>query len=282
MTRLMSYLHILCMAAILSCRVCCALAQTLVYREVKTCENGSLKCYLFDGGYADIGADSLTFRYYVKDHLGSIRIVQNASGTIEQRNNYYPYGNLFGEYNNCDIGSDLQRYKFNGKEHDMVHGLDLLDFGARMYDCKLGRWTQVDSRSEDYYHVSPYVYCLNNPLSYVDLDGNRPIYDPNGNFLGIDDGGLSGPYYIMDKNKFVQGMPHQVACNWRQSKDLSGCYPRCAFSPQGTKPGRGKKASHRLRQCYYLFRRFYSWLYPLRISAMQTKAMLLYTKPLRI
>ena len=67
---------------------------------------------------------------------------------------------------------NLQPYKFNGKEHDAVHGLDLLDYGARMYDNKTGRWTAVDPLAEDYYHVSPYAYCLNNPVKFVDPDGN--------------------------------------------------------------------------------------------------------------
>ena len=67
---------------------------------------------------------------------------------------------------------NLQPYKFNGKEHDAVHGLDLLDYGARMYDNKTGRWTSVDPLAEDYYHVSPYAYCLNNPVKFVDPDGN--------------------------------------------------------------------------------------------------------------
>ena len=179
--------------------------NTIDYWDHVVCENGELKRYLFDGGYADIGLDSLTFHYYVKDHLGSIRIVQNASGAIEQRNNYYPYGNLFGEYNNCDIGSDLQRYKFNGKEHDMVHGLDLLDFGARMYDSKLGRWHQVDSRLEDYYHVSPYVYCLNDPLSYVDPDGREVYPFDNNSFTAILNtiSDQDKEFVVLDENGYI-------------------------------------------------------------------------------
>lgn len=36
-----------------------------------------------------------------------------------------------------------QRYKYNGKEIDRVHGLDWYDYGARMYDAALARWTTV-------------------------------------------------------------------------------------------------------------------------------------------
>jgi RHS repeat-associated protein len=32
------------------------------------------------------------------------------------------------------------RYKYNGKELDRMHGLDLYDYGARNYDPAIGRW----------------------------------------------------------------------------------------------------------------------------------------------
>ena len=49
--------------------------------------------------------------------------------------------------------SGLQRYKFNGKELDLVHGMRLYDYGARMYDQILGCWTSVDPMAEKYYHL---------------------------------------------------------------------------------------------------------------------------------
>ena len=49
--------------------------------------------------------------------------------------------------------SGLQRYKFNGKELDLVHGLRLYDYGARMYDQILGCWTSVDPMAAKYYHI---------------------------------------------------------------------------------------------------------------------------------
>lgn len=32
----------------------------------------------------------------------------------------------------------------------------------------------VDSKSEDYYRISPYAYCAANPVNLVDPDGERP------------------------------------------------------------------------------------------------------------
>lgn len=139
--------------------------------------NDTLSALLFDGGYADIKAAgdscSLKWHYYVKDHLGSVRVVQGEEGTVEQVNHYYPYGNTFGPYNGNDVNPTLQQYKFNGKELDPIHGLGLYDYGARMYDPLTGRWTSVDPMAEKYYHLSPYAMCGNNPINLVDMDGMK-------------------------------------------------------------------------------------------------------------
>ena len=34
-------------------------------------------------------------------------------------------------------------------------------------------WTSVDPLAEKYYSVSPYVYCMNNPVKYIDSDGKE-------------------------------------------------------------------------------------------------------------
>ena len=53
-----------------------------------------------------------------------------------------------------------------------MHGLYLYDYGFRQYDPLLCRFTQMDRKCEDYYNVSLYVYCLNNPVINIDPDGN--------------------------------------------------------------------------------------------------------------
>jgi RHS repeat-associated protein len=66
----------------------------------------------------------------------------------------------------------VQRYKYNGKELDRMHGLNLYDYGARQYDGAGVRFTTMDPLCEKYYNVSPYVYCAGNPVMYVDPDGD--------------------------------------------------------------------------------------------------------------
>ena len=70
----------------------------------------------------------------------------------------------------------VQPYKYNGKELDRKDGLDWYDYGARYYDAALGRWHVVDPMSEKYYGVSPYLYCVNNPILLVDPNGMWPTW----------------------------------------------------------------------------------------------------------
>lgn len=58
------------------------------------------------------------------------------------------------------------------------HG-SLYDYGARMYDTQLGRWWAMDNKAEKYFSWSTYTYTLNNPVRYIDPDGNV-IVDPKG------------------------------------------------------------------------------------------------------
>jgi RHS repeat-associated protein len=136
-------------------------------------ENGQLKNYLFDGGYATISNGLPTYHYYAKDHLGNNRaVINHSTGEIEQVTHYYPFGAVYGDAGTNDA---LQRYKYNGKELDRMHGLNFYDYGARQYDPLLGMFTQMDPMAEKYYGISPYAYCANNPVMLVDPDGNSPL-----------------------------------------------------------------------------------------------------------
>ena len=51
--------------------------------------------------------------------------------------------------------------------------LESTDFGARQYSPTLRRWMTPDPLSEKYYGVSPYAFCNNNPVNFVDPDGRK-------------------------------------------------------------------------------------------------------------
>jgi RHS repeat-associated protein len=139
----------------------------------ETAKNGSAITnrtrILVDGGYYEGGV----YYYYLTDHLGNNRVVVNQSGTVTQKNHYYPFGTAFAD--KYDNGTS-QPYKYNGKELDQMHQLNLYDYSARYYESAIGRFTSVDPLAEKYYGWSPYAYVMNNPLKYIDPTGGYPIW----------------------------------------------------------------------------------------------------------
>ena len=143
-------------------------SMTLDYCDNMIYENGKLTQILVDGGYVSFVNGEPVYHYYLKDHLGSNRVAVNqATGEVEQVNHYYPFGGLMAE----STGGSVQRYKYNGKELDRMHGLDWYDYGARWYDGM--RFLTQDPHATDYVDMTPYAYCANNPINAIDTDGKR-------------------------------------------------------------------------------------------------------------
>ena len=120
---------------------------------------------------------SMTPYYTIRDHLGSVRTIVNASGTVVERNDYYPFGSRTTfDASYATLASNRQR--FSGKEDQTAvagSSLPYLDFGARMYDAKLVRWNTYDPMAEKYYGINPYVYCNGDPVNTIDPDGRNPF-----------------------------------------------------------------------------------------------------------
>ena len=177
-------------------------------------KNGRINKYLFEGGYCGIAkpappfslyedgsdseiseeqkayeerrkewtkaveelnaTDAFNFYYYNKDHLGNNREVIDFRGKICQVINYYPFGTPFSDQSTT-LQADFQPYKYNGKEFDMMHGLNTYDYGARQYNPIVPTWDRIDPLCENFGYMSPYNYCLDNPVNTTDQDGEGPI-----------------------------------------------------------------------------------------------------------
>ena len=171
-------------------------------------EDGKLSKYLFDGGYCSFDQNqNPVFHYYEKDHLGSIRMVVNENGTIEQVNHYYPFGGVYGD---LSYNSEYQRNKYIGKEFDHMHVLDWYDHGARMYDAAKVVWNKVDPLSEIYFHFDPYLYCENNPIVMFDNTG----------LLGVRIVDMENKTITVSADYYVETQPYQVYTNVYSQKDV--------------------------------------------------------------
>ena len=110
--------------------------------------------------------------YTLTDHLGSVRALVDANGTLLEQNDYYPFGS---RHVNASYASAENRYTFNGKEEQDLFDLNMYDFGARMYDSSIARWATVDPLCEKYNSETIYGYCMNNPIAFIDPEGEEVI-----------------------------------------------------------------------------------------------------------
>jgi RHS repeat-associated protein len=120
---------------------------------------------------------SFSYIYQYKDHLGNIRMSykQAANGLeVIEEDNYYAFGLKHAGYNaivSSNGNSQAQKYKYNGKELQEDLNLNLYDYGARHYDAAIGKWMSIDPLAETSRRWTPYNYCYNNPLYFIDPDG---------------------------------------------------------------------------------------------------------------
>ena len=151
---------------------------------------GTPLIWKFSGGYVELNANGTptSWNYYVTDHLGSTRMVVDSNDSINEVINYYPFGSEMRMTNPALLtGGTSHPYRFTGKELDKVNNLNMYDFGARWYDVAgVPMWTSVDPLAEEYYNVSPYAYCGNNPVNRFDPDGRDWVKSSNNDYVWMD------------------------------------------------------------------------------------------------
>ncbi|MBK7695350.1 MAG: thrombospondin type 3 repeat-containing protein [Saprospiraceae bacterium] len=108
--------------------------------------------------------------FFHPDHIGSSTYLTDEAGNPYQFLLYLPFGESMAEQK---AGGYSTKYRFTGKEVDEETGLYY--FGARYYDPRISLWYGVDPLAAKYPNASPYIYCLNNPILFVDDDGKEII-----------------------------------------------------------------------------------------------------------
>ncbi|MET7256154.1 DUF6443 domain-containing protein [Dyadobacter fermentans] len=124
-------------------------------------------------GQAVFRNSSIGFEYYLKDHLGNVRLVFDEKGQALQRTDYYPFG-LEIDRNNpvqpLKVRNGYNRYLYNEKE--LQAGIGYLDYGSRMYMPEIGRMGTVDRFANKYANASTFQFALGNPLLNIDVNGD--------------------------------------------------------------------------------------------------------------
>ena len=170
------------------------------------------------------GSSTYKVQHYLRDHLGSVRaVIDGDTGTVIEASDYYPFGKRIqvtapvsepvggsiyavepavapvAPVTSVASTSSPNRWHFSGKESQSILNVSipLLDFGARMYNPAIARWTAADPLSEKYYGISPYVYCLGNPISVIDPDGmDIWTMDEKGNVVWVKESDDHRLYYM--------------------------------------------------------------------------------------
>ncbi len=145
--------------------------------------------FVYENGvlvYANTGEGRMVYKtdgtcfaeFSIKDHLGNVRATcwrDYGSGILKTRqvNSYYPFGmNIKGLSQNSTDVTSPNEYLYNGKMAQDEMGLNWLDYGARFYDPILGRFHSEDRFAEKYLNFTPYHYGADNPILYIDINGD--------------------------------------------------------------------------------------------------------------
>lgn len=127
-------------------------------------------------GFIDMN-NGANYHYYLKDHLGNVRVVVNALGQEVQQNTYYPFGLRIASGGSSDNSNLFRTGELIELNVDDA-ALGWYDLGARHFSPELGRFFNLDLYSEKNHLRSPYSYASNNPVSFIDYLGLDPIWIP--------------------------------------------------------------------------------------------------------
>ncbi|MFY1614306.1 RHS repeat domain-containing protein [Macellibacteroides fermentans] len=129
--------------------------------------------------------------YYIcRDHLGSITQITNGSGVMQQELSYDAWGRLRNPGTLAVYAPDTEPTLFLGRGytgHEHLTMFGLVNMNARLYDPAVGRflspdpYVQMTDFSQNYNRFS---YAMNNPLVYIDKDGEILLFIVGGALIG--------------------------------------------------------------------------------------------------
>ena len=196
--------------------------QERIYAGSLVYDQGVFESAPFGGGRIVATTGNATeVRYFLTDHLGSVRVVATDKDNVLERNDYQPFGK---RWNTASLPVADNRYRFSGKEDQAFVGLPFSDYGTRMYDSERMRWLTQDPLMEKYYSIGQYNYCMGNPIRHIDPMG-LDIWEihPDGNIVTIEDDNIARISFVNADGNETNGYEFDKEdISYREDKDQDG------------------------------------------------------------
>jgi RHS repeat-associated protein len=131
---------------------------------------GVTKYYMLGSQRVAMRQDDVVY-FIHSDHLGSTSLTTDITGTLVAETRYLPYGE-----ERWITGTLVTDFTFTGQRAE--RGFALMDYNARYYDPRLGRFISPDSivhNPSNPNDLNRYSYGRNNPLKYIDPTGHQII-----------------------------------------------------------------------------------------------------------
>ncbi len=240
-------------------------------RYIKETAGGTTKEFTWIGGdaysapcLAVTQSGATTYYYLLRDHLGTITHVTDASGNVVNEYSFDAWGRRRNftdwSYNVAAQTDILPDRGFTG--HEYLPWFKLYNMNGRLYDPVVGRFLEPDPVLQDAFstqNLNRYSYALNNPLKYVDPNGYKhrltpypdeerwidPDYqNPNGGRgggnsysgfgapgYGNNGTGLNGTYYDWSSNSYRSTSEGNPAVGWGYAYNIASNFGASTNSP---------------------------------------------------
>ena len=151
------------------------------YEEEETPDGKKRKIHYLSGGdglsaiYIEEDGNS-NFYYAYTDHLGSLTVLTDKDGNVEERQAFDPWGNRRNPNDWTSlITTPVSNITGRGYTmHEHLDGFALINMNGRVYDPQIARFLSPDPQLQApgyWLNYNRYGYALNNPLMYTDPSG---------------------------------------------------------------------------------------------------------------